>query len=137
MFRSSALRTVSKEMIEVLVDDPRKGQLLQEGGGYAAIFGPDGKPLAKPLPEKEEGIIYADVDLGMISLAKAAGDPVGHYSRPDVLRLLMNPAPAPRVEYYKSKADLVEVRGTLEEAKGGARESSPLNCTSAFTSGDE
>ena len=41
--------------------------------------------------------MYADLDLGMISLAKAAGDPAGHYSRPDVTRLLLNKTPGDRV----------------------------------------
>jgi aliphatic nitrilase len=62
------------------------------------IYGPDGRPLAEPLPETKEGLIYADIDLGMISLAKAAADPTGHYSRPDVTRLLLNSAPARPVE---------------------------------------
>ena len=35
-------------------------------------------------PRTEEGLVYADLDLGMIPLAKAAADPAGHYSRPDV-----------------------------------------------------
>jgi len=34
----------------------------------------------------------------MIAIAKSAADPAGHYSRPDVTRLLVNRSPAPRVE---------------------------------------
>ena len=33
----------------------------------------------------------------MISLAKSAADPAGHYSRPDVTRLLLNKTPGDRV----------------------------------------
>ena len=64
------------------------------------IFGPDGRPLAEPLREDAEGIIYADIDLAMISIAKSAADPVGHYSRPDVTRLLLNTDPNPVVEHF-------------------------------------
>ena len=39
------------------------------------------------------GILYADLDFSLIAIAKSAADPVGHYSRPDVFRLLFNPAP--------------------------------------------
>jgi nitrilase len=90
--------TVSKEMIHMLCgDDPMKRQLLLEGGGFAQIYAPDGQLMHEPLPEGTEGIVYADLDLGMISLAKAAADPAGHYSRPDVTRLLLNKTPGDRV----------------------------------------
>lgn len=111
--------TVSREMIEILVDEPSKGQLLQEGGGFARIYGPDGSPLGEPIPEKEEGILYADINLGMIALAKAAADPAGHYSRPDVTRLLFNPAPAPRVEYGNaSRLSVMEPQRVSEKPAG-------------------
>jgi aliphatic nitrilase len=84
--------TVSQEMVDLLCTDPTKRQLLLEGGGFARIYGPDGAPLGKTLDEKEEGLVIADIDLGLISLAKSAADPSGHYARPDVTRLLLNKA---------------------------------------------
>jgi len=90
--------TVSQGMIDELCDTPEKHQFLHAGGGFAVIYGPDGAPLAKPLPPDQEGLLYADIDLGMISVAKAAADPAGHYARPDVTRLLFNNRPAHRVE---------------------------------------
>ncbi len=89
--------TVSDEMIEQLCTDEGKRQLLKAGGGFSRIYGPDGAPLAEPIPENEEGIVYADIDLSAISLAKAAADPSGHYARPDVTRLLLNKTPGDRV----------------------------------------
>ncbi|UXT20480.1 carbon-nitrogen hydrolase family protein [Agrobacterium tumefaciens] len=100
--------TVSKEMIEMLVDTPAKHNLLLEGGGFTMIFGPDGAPLAKPIPETEEGIMYADVDLDVIGVAKAAYDPTGHYSRPDVVRLLFNRRPMQRVQPFEPEYMAVE-----------------------------
>ena len=70
--------------------DAGKQQMLGVGGGHARIYGPDGSPLGTPLAEDEEGLVIADIDLGMISLAKAAADPSGHYSRPDATQLLLN-----------------------------------------------
>ena len=55
------------------------------------IFGPDGKPLCEPLDAGEEGILVADVNLQDIDYAKAFIDVVGHYARPDLLSLLVNP----------------------------------------------
>ncbi|OUM01183.1 carbon-nitrogen hydrolase family protein [Variovorax sp. JS1663] len=82
--------TVSPAMSELLCTDPGKQQMLRVGGGFARIYAPDGSPLGTPLPEDQEGLVVADIDLGMISLAKAAADPSGHYARPDVTRLLLD-----------------------------------------------
>jgi len=109
--------TVSAEMVQMLCgDDPTKKQLLLEGGGFTAIYAPDGRLMNEPLPETSEGIVYADLDLGMISLAKAAADPAGHYARPDVTQLLLNKTPGDRVvsrkptfiEPVRSGSDAVE-----------------------------
>lgn len=82
--------TVSKAMSELMCTDDSKRQMLGVGGGHARIYGPDGSPLGTPLAEDAEGLVIADIDLGMIALAKAAADPSGHYSRPDVTQLLLN-----------------------------------------------
>jgi nitrilase len=92
--------TVSPEMVEMMCDTPTKRELLKVGGGHAMIFGPDGTPLATALAPDADGLLYADIDLGMIAYAKAAADPTGHYARPDVARLLFNPSPNPRVERF-------------------------------------
>jgi len=99
-FVLAACAIVSSEMVKMLCDTPDKLEMLKPGGGFSRIFGPDGQPLTEPLPEDVEGIIYADIDLGMISIAKSAADPVGHYSRPDVTRLLLNTNPSRVVENF-------------------------------------
>jgi nitrilase len=104
--------TVSPEMIELLCTDDTKRMLLLPGGGFAGIYAPDGQLMTEPLAEDVEGIVYADLDLGMISLAKAAADPSGHYSRPDVTRLLLNKTPGDRVVPFATPG--VEIGGEIE-----------------------
>ena len=89
-FVVASCAVLSREMQDFLCDTPMKRELLPVGGAYSMIYGPDGRELAEYLPEDAEGIVYADIDLGEIALAKSAADPVGHYSRRDVTRLLLN-----------------------------------------------
>ena len=56
------------------------------GRGGSAIVAPDGSYLAGPLYD-EEGVLYADLDLSRLIAERQRFDPVGHYSRPDVLAL--------------------------------------------------
>jgi aliphatic nitrilase len=88
---------VSPEMHAQLCADDLQRQLLRPGGGHARIYGPDGGELGTALAPDVEGLVIADIDLGLISLAKHAADPVGHYARPDVTRLLLNRTPGDRV----------------------------------------
>ena len=61
------------------------------GRGGSAILAPDGSYLAGPLYD-EEGILYAELDPGRLLAERQRFDPVGHYHRPDVLRLDVSPS---------------------------------------------
>lgn len=61
------------------------------GRGGSAILAPDGSYLAGPLYD-EEGILYAELDPARLLAERQRFDPVGHYHRPDVLRLGISPA---------------------------------------------
>ncbi len=57
------------------------------GGGHSAVYAPDGRRLTKPIPADKEGFVYADLPLDMLVGLRHFADPVGHYSRPELLWL--------------------------------------------------
>ncbi|KAJ7868590.1 carbon-nitrogen hydrolase [Mycena olivaceomarginata] len=73
------------------------------GGGFAAIYAPDGTQITPTVPPDEEIILYADIDLDATRMAKLVGDPVGHYSRPDLLSLNVNARVNPLVSYDEQR----------------------------------
>jgi len=94
-FVLASCAVISPEMVEQLCEPPDHHELMASGGGHSRIYGPDGSALADPISEHEEGILYADINLEAIAIAKCFADPIGHYARSDVTQLLLNRSAAP------------------------------------------
>ena len=76
------------------VDDfPMRDEMMKAGGihsGGSLIANPMGEVIAGPLPDYEEGILYADVDRRTVLEERQNFDYSGHYSRPALLGLTRN-----------------------------------------------
>ena len=59
--------------------------------GDSVVVAPGGEIIAGPM-RQEKGILYADIDAKLATIAKRDLDVTGHYSRPDIFTLHVNTA---------------------------------------------
>jgi nitrilase len=70
--------------------------------GGSAIVSPLGEIISGPLYD-QEGILYAELDIGEITRAKVDFDVVGHYARPDVFQLTVNEKVAAPLDFAEDE----------------------------------
>jgi len=94
LFTIVSCSTVSEEIISALEGDfPKARPLLsRKSSAFSGILGPDGRVIGQPLID-DEGIVYADIDLGRCIQPRQMHDIVGHYNRFDIFDLRVNRKP--------------------------------------------
>jgi len=96
---------------------PKAAALFQDAdewvnAGDTVVVAPGGKIAAGPLHEAF-GILYAEIDLERVGMARRSLDVAGHYARPDIFRLQVNRRPQAPV-MFEDHDNLQEPYETIE-----------------------
>jgi nitrilase len=95
-FVVNATGWLTEEQIAKISPDEKLRKALR-GGCMTAIVSPEGSHVVPPLTQGE-GILIADLDMGLIVKRKRMMDSVGHYARPELLKLVLDSRPARPME---------------------------------------
>lgn len=100
LFTLVSCSAVSEEIIEAISQgDPKKRELMsRKNSAFTGIIDPSGNVIGEPLID-EEGIAYADIDLGKCVAPKQMHDIIGGYNRFDIFDLKVDRSPREPVDF--------------------------------------
>lgn len=88
-FTLCASQIWTPEMEAKICRSDAQRQAMAYGHGFTQIISPTGQVIAK-MEHDAEGVLVADIDLGLIPVAKYFMDPAGHYSTPGNMQLFVD-----------------------------------------------
>ena len=97
--------------------NPGAGQIANGG---SAIISPEGAYIVGPVYE-DETILYGEIDLTQVAAGKWMVDVAGHYSRPDVVRLLFDPSPHSPLVTADTPSNVIETPADGRPARRRAK----------------
>ena len=103
-FVVNATGWLSDDQIQAVSSDPKMQKGLR-GGNCTAIITPEGRHLVPPMGDGE-GLLVADCDMSLIMKRKRMMDSVGHYARPELLRLHHDIRPATTIVQHMGDAPM-------------------------------
>ncbi len=108
-FVVNATGWLTEEQIARISPDDKLRKGLR-GGCMTAIVSPEGAHVVPPLTQGE-GILTADLDMGLIVKRKRMMDSVGHYARPELLNLVLDNRPTQpmHTEFVPGRAHVYEL----------------------------
>jgi aliphatic nitrilase len=103
IFTVVSCSTVSDEIINAFTaTHPQAAQMLKrKNSAFSGVIGPDGRLIGEPLID-DEGIVYAEVDLGKCIQPRQMHDITGHYNRFDVFDLRVNRKTQQPAQFFDS-----------------------------------
>jgi aliphatic nitrilase len=117
LFTIVSCSTVSEEIIaamEEVVPDAR-ARLQRKSSAFSGVIGPDGRVVGESLID-DEGIVYADIDLGRCIQPKQMHDIVGHYNRFDVFDLRVNRRPLSPITWATEERSVRDDSDPVDDA---------------------
>ncbi|CDX50832.1 putative nitrilase (Nitrilase) [Mesorhizobium plurifarium] len=107
---------LTEEQIASITPDTGLQKALT-GGCMTAIISPEGKHVVPPLTSGE-GILIGDLDMSLIIKRKRMMDSVGHYARPELLSLSLDPRPTAPLHLNQPFAAQPEYRSPQDGEPG-------------------
>ncbi|MFJ1210239.1 carbon-nitrogen hydrolase family protein [Burkholderia pyrrocinia] len=118
LFTIVSCSTIPEAIIsELEADYPgTRERLTRRNSAFSGFLGPDGRVIGEPLVD-QEGIAYADIDLGRCIQPRQMHDIAGQYNRFDIFDLRVNRKPLQPARFEDTAAEQAENENDTPETR--------------------